>query len=77
MKRSITWKITAIMVSIVAGTVLLCWFINTSLLETYYVENKQQKLLETFEMVNEASRGGQIGEEIGRASCRKRVSSCV
>ena len=46
MKRSITWKITAIMVSIVAGTVLLCWFINTSLLETYYVENKQQKLLE-------------------------------
>ena len=61
MKRSITWKITAIMVSIVAGTVLLCWFINTSLLETYYVENKQQKLLETFEMVNEASRGGQIG----------------
>ncbi len=75
MKRSITWKITAIMVSIVAGTVLLCWFINTSLLETYYVENKQQKLLETFEMVNEASRGGQIGEEKFKIRLEKRCAN--
>ncbi len=75
MRRSITWKITAIMVSIVAGTVLLCWFINTSLLETYYVENKQQKLLETFEMVNEASRGGQIGEEKFKIRLEKRCAN--
>lgn len=75
MKYSITGKITAIMLSLVAGTVLLCWFINTSLLETYYVENKQQKLLETFEMVNEASRGGQIGEEKFKIRLEKRCAN--
>ncbi len=63
MKYSITGKITAIMISIVAGTVLLCWFINTSLLENYYVEHKQQKLLATFRMVDEASGEGRDGTE--------------
>ena len=48
MKYSITRKITAIMISIVAGTVLLCWFINTSLLGSYYIEHKQKMLLDTF-----------------------------
>ena len=63
MKYSITGKITAIMLSLVAGTVLLCWFINTTLLETYYVEHKQQKLLETYEMVNKASSSGEAWTE--------------
>ena len=63
MKHSITGKITAIMIGIVAGTVLLCWFINTSLLEDYYVEHKQQKLLSTFQMADRASSEGKIGTE--------------
>ena len=63
MKHSITGKITVIMLSLVAGTVLLCWFINTTLLETYYVEHKQQKLLDTYEMVNNASISGEAGTE--------------
>lgn len=63
MKYSITGKITAIMISIVAGTVLLCWFVNTSLLEDYYVEHKQQKLLATFYMADEASKEGTDGTE--------------
>ena len=52
MRHSITGKITAIMISIVAGTVLLCWFINTTLLESYYIEHKQRALLDTFQMVD-------------------------
>lgn len=58
MRHSITGKITAIMISIVAGTILLCWFINSTLLESYYIEHKQKTLLETFEMVDEESAGG-------------------
>ncbi len=58
MRHSITGKITAIMISIVAGTILLCWFINSTLLESYYIEDKQKTLLETFEMVDEESAGG-------------------
>lgn len=63
MKHSITGKITAIMISIVAGTVLLCWFINNTLLESYYVEHKQRTLLDTFEMVDHASEDGKTDRE--------------
>ncbi|MEY8516451.1 HAMP domain-containing sensor histidine kinase [Lachnospiraceae bacterium 29-84] len=58
MRHSITRKITLIMIGIVAGTVLLCWFINTTLLETYYIEHKQKMLLDTFEMVDKESEKG-------------------
>lgn len=64
MRHTITGKITAIMISIVAGTVLLCWFVNNTLLESYYVEHKQGTLLNTFEMVDLESAGGRTdGEE--------------
>lgn len=60
MKRSITQKITTIMICIVAGTVLLCWFINTTLLEKYYISHKQDTLLATFNMVDKESGKGNI-----------------
>lgn len=63
MKHSITRKITAIMISIVAGTVLLCWFINTTLLESYYIEHKQKTLLDTFDMVYKESENGRTDED--------------
>ena len=63
MRHSITRKITAIMIGIVAGTVLLCWFINTTLLESYYLEHKQGTLLDTFDMVYEESKNGRTDEE--------------
>ena len=54
MKHSITKKFTTIMISIVAGTVLMCWFINTTLLEDYYISHKRNALMNTFEMVDAA-----------------------
>lgn len=63
MRHSITRKITAIMISIVAGTVLLCWFINTTLLEGYYIEHKQKALLDTFNMVYKESENGRTDED--------------
>lgn len=63
MRHSITRKITAIMISIVAGTVLLCWFINTTLLESYYIEHKQKALLDTFDMVYKESEKGRTDED--------------
>ena len=51
------------MISIVAGTVLLCWFINTTLLESYYVEHKQKTLLDTFDMVYRESENGRTDED--------------
>ncbi|MEH2943068.1 HAMP domain-containing sensor histidine kinase [Lachnospiraceae bacterium KK002] len=75
MKHSITGKITAIMISIVAGTVLLCWFANNSLLETYYVEHKQKKLLDTFEMTNRAIREERENEESFQIELEKQCAN--
>lgn len=59
MRHSITRKITTIMISIVAGTVLMCWFINTTLLEDYYISHKMNVLISTFETVDEAYTNGE------------------
>lgn len=58
MKHSITKKITTIMISIVAGTVLLCWFINTTLLGDYYISHKKDVLIDTFQTVDTAYANG-------------------
>lgn len=75
MKHSITKKITVIMISIVAGTVLLCWFINTSLLEEYYIEHKQQVLLKTFEMVDKESKSGRTDKEEFKIKLEKQCAN--
>ncbi len=63
MRRSITGKITAAMISVVTGTILLCWFINTTFLEPYYVNKKQNMLLDTFEEANEGAEAGKSEDE--------------
>ena len=75
MKHSITGKITAIMISIVTGTVLLCWFANNSLLENYYVEHKQKKLLDTFEMADKAIREERENEESFQIELEKQCAN--
>ncbi len=59
-KHSITRKITCIIIGIVTGTVFLCWFLNTTLLEGYYVNSKQDNLKEAFHAVNEAAWEGTL-----------------
>lgn len=63
MKHSITRKITTIMISIVAGTVLLCWFINTTLLESYYISLKKDVLVDMFQTVDDVSGKGEGNNE--------------
>lgn len=44
-----------IFVGLMAGTILLCWFINNTFLETYYLNDKQNKMLETYLFINTAA----------------------
>lgn len=60
MKHSITRKITCIIISLVAGTVLLCWLLNATLLEEYYVRTKQDGLQNLFRAVNQAAQAGTL-----------------
>ncbi len=54
-KHSLTVQFTVTILGLVAGTVLLCWFLNTTFLEGYYTYNKQKAMLEGFATINAES----------------------
>lgn len=62
-KKSLTKQLTATIVALVAGTVLLCWFLNNTFLEGYYMYNKQDAMLDGFSTINNASSQGRLDNE--------------
>lgn len=62
MKHSITWKITFVIIGLVAGTVLLCWVMNMTQLENYYTWTKQRGLEDSYEEINDALLEGNLYE---------------
>lgn len=63
MKYSIRKQFAGVFCILMMGTILLCWFINNTFLERYYLNNKQHVLLGAFQFMNEASNEGSIGTE--------------
>lgn len=61
---SLTLQLVLVMVGIVAGTVLLCWFFNNTFLERYYIYHKEQELLKGYNRVNQAALNGDLGSEV-------------
>lgn len=57
---SLTREMAVIIVGLVVGTVLLCWFLNTAFLERYYVKNKQNVLFDGFTVIDQASTTGTL-----------------
>lgn len=59
-KGSLTKEIAIIISGLVAGTVILCWVLNTVFLEKYYVINKRSMLEDGFYVIDEASATGEL-----------------
>lgn len=59
-KGSLTRELVCIIVALVAGTILLCYFLNTTFIEKFYLLNKQETLLESFSVIDEASKNGKL-----------------
>lgn len=59
-RGSLTRELVCIIVALVAGTILLCYFLNTTFIEKFYVLNKQETLLESFSVIDEASKTGRL-----------------
>lgn len=59
-RGSLTREMTIIIIGLVAGTVLLCWILNSVFLEQYYVKNKQNLLLADFNTIDKASTDGTL-----------------
>lgn len=59
-KGSLTRELVIILVGLVAGTIILCWFINTTFLEKYYMLHKQDSLIDGYDVINYASETGEL-----------------
>lgn len=59
-KGSITRQIVLVMIGLVAGTVLLCWILNTVLLEGFYSNAKKKMLINDFSLINQASKKDEL-----------------
>ncbi len=63
MKYSIRRQFALVFCLLMAGTILLCWFINNTFLERYYLNNKQKVMMNVYFVVNQASNEGTIRSE--------------
>lgn len=60
MKYSIRKQFALVFCLLMAGTILLCWFINNTFLEKYYLNNKQKSMMSAYLIINKASNEGTI-----------------
>ena len=63
MKYSIRKQFTLVFCLLMAGSILLCWFINSTFLERYYLNNKQKAMMNAYQTINKASNEGAINSE--------------
>jgi len=62
-KVSLSIKLTVTMLLLLAGIIGLCWILNHTFLEQFYMYDKQKSLLETYEVLRDASEQGILGED--------------
>ncbi len=63
MKYSIRKQFALVFGLLMAGTVLLCWFINNTFLEKYYLNNKKKAMMSAYHVINDASNAGTIDSD--------------
>lgn len=63
MKYSIKKQFVGVICLLIMGTILLCWFINNTLLENYYLNNKQNVLMYAYHYINTVSNEGKFNTE--------------
>lgn len=63
MKYSIRQQLAAVFCLLMMGTILLCWFINNTFLEKYYLNDKSEALMRAYQVLNAASNEGNVGSD--------------
>ncbi len=63
MKFSIRRQFALVFGCLMMGTILLCWFINNTFLERYYLSNKQKVMMNAYQIINTASNEGAIDSD--------------
>lgn len=73
-KKSLSLQLTIVMSLLVFGIVVLFWILNNTLLEKYYVYNKEQEMLSVYEMVDQAAIDGKLSDDDFAVSLQKKCS---
>lgn len=63
MKYSMKRQFAFIFITLITGTLLLCLILNSTLLGTYYINKKQNALVNAYHSINQASSAGDITSE--------------
>ncbi|MCI8416278.1 MAG: HAMP domain-containing protein [Lachnospiraceae bacterium] len=63
MKRSIRKEMAMIFIGVMTGVLVLTWLVNAFFLESYYIAEKQQQVIEAYETLNQGAREEQFMEE--------------
>lgn len=56
MKHSIRQQFALIFIGLMAGTILLCWFINNVFLEEYYIRSKTEIIYDAYHTISQAAK---------------------
>lgn len=62
-RSSLNRQFCMVMIALVAGTVFLCWILNTIFLGQFYVWNKAKILSNSYQKVNAAARSGSLDSQ--------------
>ena len=62
-RKSLSVQLIITMIGLVFGTIALCWFLNNTFLERYYMLNKQKELSDGYKTINEAADHGELESE--------------
>lgn len=63
MRHSIRRQFALIFIGLMAGTILLCWTINTLFLERYYIKSKTGVIYEAYEVIRQAANSDSYSSE--------------
>lgn len=63
MKYSMRRQFAYIFIGLMASTILVCWFINSTLLEKYYLRNKENAILSSYDRIRKSIQEGSIYSE--------------
>ncbi|PXV85603.1 HAMP domain-containing protein [Lachnotalea glycerini] len=60
MRWSLKKEIASVFIILMTSTIFLCWFVNNTFLERYYVANKENVLLNAYNEINQAGNDGTL-----------------
>jgi len=55
MRHSVRKQFALVFIGVMAGVILLCWFMNTMFLEQYYIRSKSDVLLDAYNTISQAA----------------------